>query len=307
MRKILIVGSSNMDFVIGVQDMPKIGETVRGLSFANVPGGKGANQACACGKLGGDCAFLSRVGADSMGDILIDSLKKAGVDISAVDRCPDEPTGMAYILVDHTADNSIVIVRGANGKCDSRFFAANSALLQQADILLTQLETPAEDVYALLMQMKAAGKTTVLNPAPAPEAIPEEVLAAVDWITPNETELAKITGMPADTLEEIGKAADFLLEKGVGNVLVTIGSRGAYLCTKKEHIHYPTVQTAAVDTTAAGDTFNGAFVVALSQNKTVADAIRFANAAASISVTRKGAQTSIPTKQEVEAIAAGSA
>ena len=302
MKKILVVGSSNVDFVLGVKEMPKIGETIRGISFANIPGGKGANQACACGKLGGDCTFLSCVGLDSMGDLVLNSLKSANVDVSAVQRLDNTPTGMAFIMVDQTGDNSIVVIPGANGKCKSRFYESHLDLVDQADIVLTQLETPLDDIYALLKQAKAAGKVTVLNPAPAPDNIPDDVLAAVDWITPNETELSRITGMPADTLEEISAAAAILLGKGVGNVLVTIGSRGVFLCSKTEQIHYPTIHTTAVDTTAAGDTFNAAFTVALSEGKTVADAIRFANTAASISVTRKGAQTSIPSREEVDII-----
>lgn len=302
MKKILVVGSSNVDFVIGVNDMPKTGETIRGRSFANVPGGKGANQACACGKLGGGCTFLSCVGTDGMGDLLLDSLKSANVDISAVDRRSDTPTGMAFIMVDHTGDNSIVVVSGANGKCGSAFFDSHAEQINRADIVLVQLETPAEDIYALLKQAKTAGKVTILNPAPAPDSIRDDVLAAVDWITPNETELSRITGMPTDSLDEISAAAEVLLNRGVGNVLVTIGSRGALLCSGEERTHYPTIHTTPVDTTAAGDTFNAAFAVALAEGKTTAQAIRFANAAASISVTRKGAQTSIPTREEVDMI-----
>lgn len=300
--KILVVGSSNVDFVVGVQDMPKTGETIMSRSFDNVPGGKGANQACACGKLGGDCTFLSCVGTDGQAQLLLNSLKNANVDISAMKQLEGVPTGMAFIMVEQAGDNSIVVVPGANGHCDSAYFQENLQRIQEADVLLAQLETPVADVYALVQLAKSQGKTTVLNPAPAPDSIPQEVLVCVDWLTPNETELSKLTGLPTDTLDEISTAADVLLNQGVGNVLVTIGSRGVFLCTRERKQCFPTKKVTAVDTTAAGDTFNAGFVVGLAEGKTVEQAIALANAAASISVTRKGAQTSIPAREEVDAV-----
>ena len=299
MKKILVAGSSNMDLVVRVADMPKKGETIRSHSYKQIPGGKGANQACACGKLGGDCTFLSVVGQDGMGQALIESLQSAGVDTRFMVR-HTEPTGIAIITVSGDGDNSIVIVPGANGKCDAAYIEGNRQQIAEADFVVTQLETPEEGVYDLLQWAKENNKVTVLNPAPAPDSIPEDVLQGLDYITPNETELEKLTGIPTDTLDGIEKAARKLLSQGVGNVLVTIGAQGAFLCNREMAKVFPTITVKPVDTTAAGDTFNAGFVVALSQDRTLEEAIAFANAAASISTTRPGAQPSIPTADEVE-------
>lgn len=300
MKKILVAGSSNMDFVLRVADTPRKGETIHSKSFAKLPGGKGANQACACGKLGGDCVFLSVVGRDGLGDVLLDSLRHANVDVSKVLMQEKEPTGMAIITVADDGDNSIVIVPGANGLCGMDYFQANIESLQEADFVMVQLETPAEDIYRLLDLAKKTGKVTVLNPAPAPDCIADAVLRDLDYITPNETELEKLTGMPTDTVEQIAAAAGQLRGRGVRNVLVTMGARGALLCSESGTEIYPTIKVRPVDTTAAGDTFNAGFVVGLADGRTVAEAIRFADTAASISITRPGAQPSIPSRAEVE-------
>ena len=293
-QKILIVGSSNVDFVVGVREMPLPGETLMGSSFDNVPGGKGANQACACGRLGGESVFLSCVGRNAQGDMLLESLRGAHVDTSRMRVLEGVPTGMAFITVNGAGENSIVVIPGANTAC----------AVQEAGIVLAQLETPAEDVYWLLKKAHSLGKLTILNPAPAPESLPEDVLPFIDYLTPNETELAKLTGLPTGTLEEIQTAAQVLLCKGVGHVLVTIGSRGVFLCDREGGRQYETRKVTPVDTTAAGDTFNGGFAVGLSEGMEAAEAIRLANAAASLSVTRRGAQTSIPSRAEVEALLA---
>jgi len=301
-KKIVVVGSSNVDFVMNVTEMPQKGETLLCQNFANVPGGKGANQACACGKLGGDCIFLTVLGRDSMGQLLHKSLEDSNVDLSHIGYSEVQPSGMAMITVNSSGENSIIVIPGANSCCDSSYFKQHQNVLQDASILLTQLEIPLDSIYSLIIQEKELGKTTILNPAPAPESIPENVLQHLDWITPNETELAKITGYPTNDIEEIEVAAKQLIEKGVKNVLVTIGSKGALLCRKEGCTHYATKKVKAVDTTAAGDTFNGALAVALSEGMPIADAIKFSNIAASISVTRKGAQTSIPSREEVDSL-----
>lgn len=288
-----------MDLVVRVADMPRKGETIRSHSYRQIPGGKGANQACACGKLGGSCTFLSVVGQDGMGQTLVESLENAGVHTECMVR-HTEPTGIAIITVADDGDNSIVVVPGANGKCDSAYIGQHRQQIQEADYVMTQLETPAEGVYDLLKWAKEAGKITILNPAPAPDAIPQAVLQGLDYITPNETELEKLTGIATDTQEGIYQAAEKLLEQGVKNVLVTIGARGAFLCNQETAKVFPTIAVKPVDTTAAGDTFNAGFVVALSQGRSLEEAIAFANAAASISTTRPGAQPSIPTADEVE-------
>lgn len=303
-KKILIVGSSNVDFVMGVRQMPLPGETLMGTSFDNVPGGKGANQACACGRLGGDSVFLSCVGKNAQGQMLLDSLHSANVDTGKMEVLDGVPTGMAFITVNAAGENSIVVISGANNRCDSQYLDRNPEALDEASIVLAQLETPVEDIYKFLKKAHKAGKTTILNPAPAPDSLPEDVLDSIDYLTPNETELAKLTGMPTETLEQIRQAAQVLLDRGVGHVLVTIGSRGVYLCDSRGALQYPTKKVTPVDTTAAGDTFNGGFAVGLAEGMDADGAIRLANAAASLSVTRKGAKTSIPDRAEVEAILA---
>ncbi len=300
MKKILVAGSSNIDFVLRVAEMPRKGETIHTKSFDKVPGGKGANQACACGKLGGDCTFLSAVGRDGLGDIVINSLREASVNVEHVLYDETVPTGMAIIPVNDEGENSIMIVPGANAICDTAYFAANQSCVEASHIVITQLETPAQAIYKLLESAKKAGKVTILNPAPAPDSIPDSVLAGLDFLTPNETELEKVTGMKTETISEIGAAADTLLAKGVRNVIVTIGPRGALLCNASGSEVFPTFDTERVDSTAAGDTFNAGIAVALAEDKSIRDAIQFANAAAAISITRHGAQTSIPSREEVD-------
>ena len=302
MKKILVAGSSNIDFVLRVAEMPKKGETIHTRSFHKIPGGKGANQACACGKLGGDCVFLSAVGQDGLGDIVLNSLRSVNVDVSKVLMDADTPSGMAVIAVNDEGENSIMIVPGANALCDKAYLEANADSLDASDYVLVQLETPNDDIYEFLEKAKSQGKITILNPAPAPEYIPDHVLNNLDYITPNETELAKISGMKTDTLEEIETAAKALLKKGVKNVLVTIGARGAFLCNEKDAKVYPTIKVTPVDTTAAGDTFNAGFVVGLASDMPVENAIKFANVAASLSTTRPGAQPSVPNRDEVDSV-----
>lgn len=304
MGKILVMGSSNMDLVLGVDGIPRPGETIMSTSYSQIPGGKGANQACACAKLGGDCKFLSAVGQDGFGEMLLSSLDSAGVDIHSVVKYEDLPTGMAVITVDKRGENSIVVIPGANQACDNDYLQANENSLLEAETVLSQLEVPVDCVVKFMMAAKALGKRTILNPAPAPEKgeLPDELFDGLDYFTPNETELEKITGRMTYTMEQIIGAAKTLLDKGTRNVIVTVGSKGAVLVNQNGARLYETVTVDAVDTTAAGDTFNAGLAVALTEGKSIEDAIIYANAAASISVTRKGAQVSIPTCDEVETL-----
>lgn len=302
MGKILVFGSSNIDMVLRVAAMPKRGETVKSLALDFIPGGKGANQACACARLAGDCEFLSAVGDDGNGEKLIESLRRSGVKCGAMRICRGTATGMAVISVERSGENSIVIVGGANELCDNRYYAGVKSRIEDADIVLAQLETPSDTVFALIRDAKSAGKTTILNPAPAPENLPAELLGAVDYLTPNETELELLTHCRVTDEKSAETAARMLLEKGVGNVVITLGEKGAALATAEGFSVYPGIRTSAVDTTAAGDTFNAGLAVYLSEGRTIDDAIRFGNAAASIVVSRRGAQTSIPGREEVEAL-----
>ncbi len=299
MKKILVFGSSNIDYVLNVAEMPKNGETVRSTGFCLIPGGKGANQACACGRLGGDCIFLGAVGKDGNGEALIASLERANVDCRGMRIAPDTPTGMAIIPVDSHGENRIIIVPGANALCNDAYLQSSLSLIQHADLVLTQLETPLETVYALIRFARDAGKTVVLNPAPAVPDLPTDLYPCVDCITPNETELAILSAMPVDTEEEIIRAARVLIDRGVGHVIVTVGKQGAIHVHAGGTVRYPAFPTVPVDTTAAGDTFSAALAVALASGLDLAAAIPFGNAAASLTVGKKGAQTSIPNRAEV--------
>ena len=298
MAKILVAGSLNMDLRFSMKRMPLEGETVLGDGLLYNPGGKGANQAAAAAKLGGDVAMLGCVGKDGFGDTLAKSLADCGCDVSGLRRVT-APTGTASIYVDERGRNSIVVIAGANAYCDVEYLKECEEVLKNCSILMLQLEIPYDAVWYLAKKAHTLGKTVILNPAPAPDAIPKDVLRCVDWLTPNETELARLSGMPCEEPSQIEEAAAKLQKMGVKNVLVTVGSHGAYLCTAAVSELIPTRHVKAVDTTAAGDCFNGAFAVALSEGQTAAKAVEFANKAASISVTREGAQSSLPWRREV--------
>ena len=299
-KRILVIGSLNMDMVIPVKELPQKGETILGGAPDYIPGGKGANQACAAGKLGGNVTMLGKVGRDEMGRRLKDNLAAAGVDVAHVAETSDAPTGMAVIYVSETGSNSIVVIPGANGLCDRAYIEANEELIAAHDIIVLQLEIPYDAVFRAIQLAKKHGRLVVLNPAPAPDSLPAQVIASRDYFTPNETEMARIAGMPVGGTEEAVAAGRRLVEAGVGTVLATLGEAGALLVTAETAQVIPTLRVEAVDTTAAGDTFNGAFVTALAEGMPEAEAIAFGNKAAAISVTRKGAQTSIPTRGEVD-------
>ena len=298
MAKILVAGSLNMDLRFSMKRMPLEGETVLGDGLMYNPGGKGANQAAAAAKLGGDVAMLGCVGKDGFGDTLAKSLADCGCDVSALRRVT-APTGTASIYVDDMGRNSIVVIAGANGTCDTDYLKECEGLLEACGIVMLQLEIPYDAVWYLAKRAHALGKTVILNPAPAPDAIPKDVLKCIDWLTPNETELAWLSCMPCEEPTQVEEAAAKLRRLGVKNVLVTVGSQGAYLCTDTVSELIPTQHVKAVDTTAAGDCFNGAFAVALSEGKSPAEAVAFANRAASVSVTREGAQSSLPWRKEL--------
>ena len=301
MAKILVAGSLNMDLRFSMKRMPLEGETVLGDGLLYNPGGKGANQAAAAAKLGGDVAMLGAVGKDGFGDTLAKSLADCGCDVSGLRRVT-APTGTASIYVDEQGRNSIVAIAGANAFCDTEYLKECETELEKCDILMLQLEIPYDAVWSMAKKAHALGKIVILNPAPAPAEgeIPESVLKCIDWLTPNETELVLLSGMPCEEPSEIEEAAAKLQQLGVKNVLVTVGSRGAYLCMPNSSELIPTEKVKAVDTTAAGDCFNGAFAVGLSEGMAPEEAVRFANKAASLSVTRPGAQSSLPWRNELQ-------
>lgn len=302
-KNILVIGSLNMDMVINVDHMPAAGETIMGNGLSYIPGGKGANQAYAAGKLGDSVAMLGTVGEDGFGDALIETLNLAGVSTKDILRVNSESTGTAVIYVNKTGNNSIVVIAGANSCCDVKYLQAHDEMLQWADFIILQMEIPMDAISYAVKRANELSKQVVLNPAPAPAGgIACDVLKGITYITPNETELKILSGENTDTDEGVERGAKKLREMGVDNVLVTIGSRGAALIDDNGFCIYPGRKVDAVDTTAAGDCFNAAFVVGLSEGMSKTEAITFANFASSISVTRKGATTSIPERSEVETI-----
>jgi len=280
--------------------MPAVGETIMSGDFTKIPGGKGANQAYACGKLGGDITFLSSVGDDDLGQLLIDNIKGAGIDTSRMLSVKGIPTGMAIIYVNKEGNNSIVVVAGANEVCSIEYIEQQDEVFKDSDILVVQMEVPHESVYYAIKKANSHGKMIILNPAPAPEYIPDEIYKCIDVITPNETELEKLSGFKITSVEDAEVGCRALLEKGVKNVLVTLGSKGAMLVTDNEATLFTPPDIKVLDTTAAGDTFNAAFAVKVAEGSSFHEAIEFANLASTIAVSRKGAQTSVPSRQEVD-------
>ena len=293
---IVVLGSTNTDMVISGSKIPVPGETVSGGYFAMNPGGKGANQAVAVARLSArrrQCMFIAKVGNDLFGRETAARMKKDGIDARlVVDR--KYASGTALILVDKTGQNCISVALGANGTLSPDDVKRFRKDIECADALLLQLETPLRTVLWAAKVAHAKNVPVVLNPAPAAK-LPKELYRCLDWITPNETEAELLTGVKVTDLASCRKAEAALRRRGVANVVITLGSKGCYAAGR---IH-PCVKVKAVDTVAAGDTFNGAFVVALTEGRTVADAIAFAQKASAISVTRHGAQPSIPFRREV--------
>ncbi len=299
---IVVVGSLNADLVVHVPRFPVAGETISGEGFVLLPGGKGANQACAAGRLGGVVAMVGQVGRDDQGGMLRESLRRAGVDVRLVDQDEQAATGVAIISIDATGENQIILAAGANGTFTPERLARALPLIRGASVLLLQLETPLDTVMRAAMEAQAAGVTVVLDPAPARD-IPDQLLRLASYVTPNEGELARLVGAPvADepSMAEIDSQAALLIARGATRVLAKLGARGARLITANGATQWPARPVTPVDTTAAGDAFNGAFAVALSEGADLDRAVRFATTAAAISVTRHGAQPSMPSRQEVD-------
>ena len=298
--KIVVAGSLNADLVQRVERLPRPGETLAGGDLQIIAGGKGANQAYAAGKLGGSVKMMGQVGPDSFAQILIGSLQEANVDISDV-VCCSTATGTASILVLPNGENTIIISPGANGQFSAQVAAELLDKLEPGSVLLTQLEIPLETTELCLKIARDRKIITILDPAPA-QALSRGILALIDYLTPNQTEAALLLGSEREiaSYEDAEEAAERLRTLGPATVIVKLGSRGVVAATATGTIRVPGFQVDAIDSTAAGDTFNGAFAVMLAEGHKVTSAVRFANAAAAISVTRSGAQSSIPTRHEVE-------
>ncbi len=297
-KKILVVGSSNTDMVIKTNHFPAPGETILGGKFLMNAGGKGANQAVAAARLGGSVTFVGKIGDDIFGNQAVRQLKAEGINVDFVAVDAENPSGVALITVDLNGENSIVVASGANGTLIPADFDEAMAELNESEFVLMQLEIPVPTVEYIARVAARKQKKVILNPAPA-TALSNELLQNLFLITPNETEAELLTGIKVTNEQTALKAATVLHEKGVEMVIITLGAAGAFLLSgeKSELIKAPKVE--AVDTTAAGDTFNGALAVALAEGKTIQEAIAFANRAAAISVTRIGAQASVPFRNEI--------
>jgi ribokinase len=280
--------------------LPRGGETLIGHSFATVSGGKGANQAVAAARLGAQVSMIGCVGNDDYGVQLREALLAEQIDCQAVSVVEDS-SGVALIVVDDNSQNAIVIVAGANGSMTPAVIDQFDAVLQAADVIICQLEIPDATVGHALKRGRELGKTVILNPAPASRPLPADWFASIDYLIPNESEAAALSGLPVDSLQSAEKAAARLISMGAGNVIVTLGAQGALFANAAGYQHFPAPKVKAVDTTAAGDTFVGGFAAALAAGKTEAEAIRFGQIAAALSVTRAGAQPSIPTSSDVQA------
>ncbi|HEY6487974.1 MAG: ribokinase [Terracidiphilus sp.] len=298
-RPILVVGSINMDLVASTPRIPRAGETLIGSDFTTTPGGKGANQAVAVARLGHPVQMIGAVGEDVFGEALLENLRAAGVGIEAVARVPG-PSGVAPIIVASSGENSIVVVPGANGKVTPAMIDQHAERLRSAGMVLCQLELPLETVRHALALCAAAGVPVMLDPAPAAD-LPDTVWKQVTWFTPNETEAALYVGGSLGAKE----AARKLLEKGVYGVVLKRGAEGSYVASAREEARrVKAFRVDAVDTVAAGDCFNGAFAVALLEGQDPWSAAHFASAAATISVTRRGAQASMPNRVEIDQLLA---
>lgn len=294
--KLVIVGSSNTDMVVCADRLPVSGETVLGEKFIMTAGGKGANQAVAAARLGADVTFVARLGRDMFGDKALAGFEAEGIHTDYIVRDADEVSGVALIVVDRRAENIIAVAPGANGRLSPADVRAAEAAIQNADCLLLQLEIPLATVHVAIELAHRYNVQVLLNPAPA-TVLPADVLRLVDVLTPNESEAAHLAGCSEYIATEV---LPRLQARGPSSVIVTLGSRGCDVLTDEQGQHVPSFPVEAVDTTGAGDCFNGALAVALARGLKLAEAARYANAAAALAVTRFGAQASMPTDEAVQ-------
>ena len=294
MAKVLVVGSINMDLVVRVPHSPRPGETVLGGDFETFPGGKGANQAVAAARMGGEVTMVGRVGSDNFGDTLIQGLIEDKIKTSYVIKDSETPTGIAMIAVAADGENLIVVASGANFEVSEADVTHARDIMRDTDLLLLQLECPMEAVTAAVDLAKAYDIPVILNPAPA-QPLSKALLANVDVLTPNETELMMLAGV-----DNVEGAIEKVLSWGTKNLVVTLGANGARVVSEGVDKHVPAHEITAVDTTAAGDAFNGALAVAFAEGKSLLEAVDYGMAAGALAATRRGAQPSLPTRDAVE-------
>ncbi|SJZ32788.1 ribokinase [Selenihalanaerobacter shriftii] len=293
---ILVIGSMNMDLVVQTGRYPDKGETIIGKDFDQIPGGKGANQALAVGKLGGSVSFIGACGNDNFGDELLSSLKTGGVNVDNVFRV-EENTGIAAITVEEDGDNRIIVVSGANSKLSSSMIDKLEDEIKEVEAILLQMEIPLKTIVHTIELAHQYQTTVILDPAPAQE-LPEDIYEQIDYLLPNEGELELL--LQDYNLTTTQEQVDQLLDWGVGTILLTRGKNGIILYTKGRQEHYKAIEVEAVDTTAAGDSFAGAFAYGLQQGWSEEKAIKFGNQVAALVVTKLGAQSSLPTIEDVE-------
>lgn len=300
-NKVVILGSLNVDTTLHVINMPQPGETISALSKTNSAGGKGANQAIAAVRSNAKTSFIGQVGNDGNGKFMTQSLKENGVDVSGIQVDNDNGTGSAVILLDQAGQNSIMVYGGANQSITSEIVIEFGETIKNADVLISQFETPQEVTLAAFKFAKAHGVVTVLNPAPATQII-DELLTVTDLLIPNETESTSLTGIEVTDEESMQQNADKLFQMGVSNLIITVGSKGAYFNTQNQSGFVPAFKVKAVDTTAAGDTFIGALSSQINSDlSNIKEALIYAQKASSITVQRMGALPSIPTADEIKA------
>lgn len=300
--KIVILGVFVADTAYRADRAPAMGETIMGNSFALGPGGKGSNQAVAAAMSGGDAHMITKLGCDPFADMALATWEKAGV-TPQITQHDDSYTGAAYIFIEEaTGNNAIIVCPGVARTISPEYIDAKAELIGSADVFMTQLEQPMDAALRALQIAKAGGATTILNPAPAAE-LPNGMLELCDYVTPNESETEALTGLPVTTLDEAREAAEFLLAKGVGTVIITLGENGALYHSPTQSEHVPVFNAGpVVETTGAGDAFNGGFATALAAGKDPLEAVRFGCATASISVTRPGTAPSMPALAEIETL-----
>lgn len=300
-KKIIVIGSSNTDMVIKADRIPVPGETIMGGRFMMNPGGKGANQAVAAARLNGNVYFIAKTGNDLFGKRSIEQYEKEGIHIENIFSDPILPSGVALITVDAKGENSIVVASGANGSLSPEDLQNIKRTIEKGEILLMQLEIPIETVEYAAQIAKQQGIKVILNPAPA-RPLSTKLLQNLYIIIPNETEAEILSGVKVTDWESARKAANIISAEGVDIVVITMGSKGALVKENSTYYEVPAPKVKAVDTTAAGDTFCGALCVALSEDMSVIDAVKFANKCASITVTRMGAQSSLPYRKEIDSL-----
>ena len=298
---IIVFGSINIDLVTRVSRLPTAGETLLGHSFTTVPGGKGANQAVGCAKLGAKTEMIGRVGGDVFGQALLDSLQTAGVDTTNVLVDQEATSGVATISVADSAENNIIVVPGANGRIDQTDLQQLEQQLPNAKLLLLQLEIPVPMVVQAAELAQQAGVTVILDPAPAAN-IPDALYQATSIITPNESEAAQLLGYPIDSIATAKQAAEELHGRGVQIAIIKLGANGCVVADGQTTTHYPSRKVTAVDTVAAGDAFNAGLAAALANNKSLPDAIQQALSAGAYAVTQHGAQSAMPTQADLQTL-----